>query len=109
MNTRGTLPDRRAPVLLVQMLFPRGTAGTDLGAILRRLGRAPSEELIDEGVYFADLGVSEMAREQGREIVDHAPPLHLADRVRRRPDEHPAVLVLAVLLVVAHLDRRRLL
>src|SRR5260370_20320772 len=94
---------------LVQVLFSGNTAGTNLSPVLRRLGAAASEQLIDECGHLADLGVAEMAREKRREVVDHAPLLHIADRLGRGADEHPAVLVLAVLLVVAHLDRRRLL
>src|SRR5262245_42024713 len=89
----------------MQVLLPRGTAWPDLGAILRRLGRAARKELVDERVHLADFGIAEVPREERREVVNHAPALHFADRVRRRADEHPAVLVLAVLLVVAHLDR----
>src|SRR6266853_3333396 len=95
--------------LLVQVLFSGNTAGTDLGPVLRRVGRASGEHLIDQGGHLADLSVAEMTREQGRKVIYHASALHVADRVGRRADEHPAVLVLAVLLVVAHLDRRRLL
>src|SRR5215471_21828780 len=95
-NTLGNqrLPNEKAAgKRLVEVLFPCGADGANLGAILGRLGRAPGEELIDERVNLADLGVAEMARQQRGEIVDHAPALHLADRVRRRSDEHPAVLV----------------
>src|SRR5215472_5467580 len=105
MNTSETHPDGWIPVPLMQMLFPRRADRADLGAVLGSLGCPPREELIDERMHFADLGVSEMAGEKRGEIVDHAPALHLADRVRSRADEHPAVLVLAVLLVVAHLHR----
>src|SRR5215831_20993803 len=110
-NTLGNqrLPNEKAAEKLVEVLLPCRPDRTNLGAILGRLGRTPGEELIDERVNLADLGVAEMARQQRGEIVDHAPALHLADRVRRRSDEHPAVLVLAVLLVVAHLDGRRFL
>src|SRR5258708_34709897 len=95
--------------LLVQVLFSGNTAGADLGQVLWRLGAAASEQLIDEGGHLADLGIAEMAREKRGEVVDHAPLLHFADRLGRRADEHPAVLVLAVLLVIAHLDRALLL
>jgi len=61
MNTRATRPNRRMPVPLVQMLFPRRSAGTDLGPVLGRLRRAPGKELVDQCVHLADLGVSEMA------------------------------------------------
>src|SRR5260221_6380060 len=94
---------------LVQVLMAGNAAGADLGPVMWRLGAAASEQLIDEGGHLADLGIAEMAREKRREVVDHAPLLHIADRLGRRADEHPAVLVLAVLLVIAHLDRRRLL
>src|SRR5712691_11931449 len=94
---------------LVQVLFSGNTAGTDLSPILRRVGGTAGEHLIDQGGRLADLGVAEMTREQRRKVVYHASPLHVADGLGRRADEHPAVLVLAVLLVVAHLDRRRLL
>src|SRR6266513_4323527 len=94
---------------LMQVFFSGNTAGADLGPVLRRVGGAAGEHLVDQGGHLADLGVSEMTREQGRKLIDHAPPRHVADRLERGPDEHPVVLVLAVLLVIAHLDRRRLL
>src|SRR5258706_12089880 len=94
---------------LVQVLFSGSTTGADLGPVLWGLRAVASEQLIDEGGHLADLGIAEMAREKRREVVDHAPLLHIADRLGRRADEHPAVLVLAVLLVIAHLDRGRLL
>src|SRR5437879_375965 len=93
---------------LVQVLLSRNTPGADLGPVLWRLGGASGEHLIDQGGHLADLGVAEMTREQGRKVVYHASALHVAYRFGRRADEHPAVLVLAVLLVIAHLDRRRL-
>src|SRR5438445_7305144 len=93
---------------LVQVLFPGSAARTRLGPLLRPFGGAAREELVDERGNLADLGIAEMAREQRRDIVDRAPALHFPDRIGSRSDEHPAVLVLAVLLVVADLDRRRL-
>src|SRR5215467_15001116 len=97
------------PGKLVEVLFARRPSGADLGAVLRSLGSPPGEELVDERVHLADLGVAEVPGEKRREIVDHPPPLHFADRLGRRADEYPAVLVLPVLLVVADLDRRRFL
>src|SRR5690242_2014158 len=91
------------------MLLSGRAAGTGLSAVLRRFGTAAGKELVDERVHFPDFGVAEMARQQRRKVIDHAPPLHLADSVGCRADEHPAVLVLAVLLVVTHFDRSGLL
>src|SRR6267143_5485442 len=82
---------------LVQVLFSGNAAGTDLSPVLRRVGAA-GEHLIDQGGHLANLGVAEMARQERRKVVDHTSFLHIADRLGRRADEHPAVLVLAVLL-----------
>jgi hypothetical protein len=63
-NTLGNqrLPNEKAAGKLVEVLLPCGADGADLSTILGRLGRAPGEELIDERVHLANLGVAEMAR-----------------------------------------------
>ena len=48
---------------LVQVLFSGNTAGADLGPVLRRVGGATGEHLIDQSGHLADLGVAKMTRE----------------------------------------------
>ena len=59
--------------------------------------------------HFADLALGEMPRQYRRDIFDHAATLFFLDRFRRRADECHGVLIATVLVIVGHLDARRLL
>src|SRR5258708_37352104 len=87
--------------LLMQVLLAGGNAKTGLSPVLRRVGGAAGEHLIDEGGRLADLGGAQVAREKGPKVVYHALPLPVAGPIRRRPHQNPPWSVPARLLAVA--------
>src|SRR5688572_26452697 len=92
----------------VQVL-PRGARvrleGT-LGLLLLRGALLPVavEHLVHQRGDLGDLALLELAAEDGGDVLDHAAALRLVDRLRRRPDEHEARFLLAVLEVHGDVD-----
>jgi len=94
-------------------VLPRGLGGRLERALGLRFLRAAvlpvlAEEALDQRGDLRHAFLVELAREEHRDILDHAAALRLVDRPRRRPDEQQARLLLAVRVVQGQLDLDRL-
>src|SRR5690349_5620035 len=84
---------------------PRVALERALGLFLRALVLPFAiEQVVHQRGDLGDLFLLELAREDRRDVLDHAAALRLVDRLRRRADEQELRLLLAVLVIDGDVD-----